>query len=122
MNQQDLARLETKVAEIVGPMNDLFRELERPLREIVSARRMAPSEARAEGAPPVTWDLHELGRFARVVVGEQRDLVALLQASSNVLTEGMRACASPARCALASICSRFTWKSSLPLALGKGFT
>ncbi len=50
MNQQDLERLETEASEIVGAMKDLFREFEHHPGEIVSAQRIAASEARAQGA------------------------------------------------------------------------
>jgi hypothetical protein len=69
MSQQDLERLETEAAEMVGAMKDLFREFERHLGEIVSAQRMASSEARAEGAQ-VTKDLYELKTSARILVGK----------------------------------------------------
>jgi hypothetical protein len=78
MNQQDLVRLETEVAEVVGATKDLFREFERHLGEIVSAQRMASTEARAEGAK-VTKDLHELRTSAGILVREQRDLVARIE-------------------------------------------
>ena len=45
MNQQDLARLETEAAEIVGAMKDLFKEFENRLGALVSVQRMASSEA-----------------------------------------------------------------------------
>ena len=78
MNQQDLVRLETEAAEVVGAMRDLFREFERHLGEIVSAQRMASTEARAEGAK-VTKDLHELRTSAKVLVSDHRDLVARIE-------------------------------------------
>ena len=78
MNQQDLVRLETEVAEVVGAMKDLFREFERHLGEVVSAQRMASTEARAEGAQ-VTKDLHELRTSAKVLVSDHRDLVARIE-------------------------------------------
>ena len=78
MNQQDLARLETEAAEVVGAMRDLFREFERHLGEIVSAQRMASTEARAEGAK-VTKDLHELRTSAKVLVSDHRELVARIE-------------------------------------------
>ena len=78
MNQQDLARLETEAAEVVGAMRDLFREFERHLGEIVSAQRMASTEARAEGAT-VIKDIHELRTSAGILVREQRDLVARIE-------------------------------------------
>ena len=78
MNQQDLARLETEAAEVVGAMRDLFREFERHLGEIVGAQRMASSEARAEGTT-VIKDIHELRTSAEIIVREQRDLVARIE-------------------------------------------
>jgi hypothetical protein len=78
MNQQDLVRLETEAAEVVGAMRDLFREFERHLGEIVGAQRMASSEARAEGAT-VIKDIHELRTSAGIMVREQRDLVARIE-------------------------------------------
>lgn len=78
MNQQDLVRLETEVAEVVGAMKDLFREFERHLGEVVSAQRMASTEARAEGAT-VIKDIHELRTSAGIVVREQRDLLARIE-------------------------------------------
>ena len=78
MNQQDLVRLETEAAEVVGAMKDLFREFERHLGEIISVQRMASTEARAEGAQ-VTKDLHELRTSAKVLVSDHRDLVARIE-------------------------------------------
>jgi hypothetical protein len=68
----------TEAAEIIGAMKDLFREFERHLGEIVSAQRTVSSEARAQGAE-ITKDLHELRTSARILVGEQRDLVARIE-------------------------------------------
>ena len=62
MNEQDIEH----AAEIVGAMKDLFREFERQMGEIVSAQRIASSEARAEGAQ-VAKDLHELRSSARIL-------------------------------------------------------
>jgi hypothetical protein len=78
MNQQDLVRFESEAAEVAGAMKELFREFERHLGEIVSAQRMASSEARAQGAE-VTKDLHELRTAARGMVTEQRELLARLE-------------------------------------------
>jgi HPt (histidine-containing phosphotransfer) domain-containing protein len=78
MNQQDLVRLETEAAEVVGAMRDLFREFERHLGEVVSAQRMAATEARAEGAT-VIKDIHELRTSAGILVREQRDLLARIE-------------------------------------------
>jgi hypothetical protein len=138
MNQQeDLARLETEAAEIVGTMKDLFKEFERHLGEVVSTQRMASSEARAEGAQ-VAKDLHELGRSARLLVGEQRDLVARIERDwqLRIDTNAQRAGEAHAKAYGENIARglqerledlatevnastrRFTWKSSLPWALG----
>ena len=78
MNQQDLVRFESEAAEVAGAMKELFKEFERHLGEIVSAQRMASSEARAQGAE-VTKDIHELRSSARVMVTEQRELLARLE-------------------------------------------
>jgi hypothetical protein len=78
MNQQDLVRFESEAAEVAGAMKELFREFERHLGEIVSAQRMASSEARAEGAE-VTKDLHELRTSARAMVTDQRALLTRLE-------------------------------------------
>ena len=73
MNEQDIEQ----AAEIVGSMKDLYREFEDRLGEIVSAQRIASSEARAEGAQ-VAKDLHELRTSAQILVDEHRALVARL--------------------------------------------
>jgi hypothetical protein len=78
MDSQDLARFETDAAEIVGAMKDLFTEFEKHLGEVVSAQRVAVSEARAEGAH-VTQQLQELGRVAKNLVGEQRNLLTRIE-------------------------------------------
>ena len=137
MNQQDLARLETDAAEIVGAIKDLFKEFERHLGEVVSAQRMASSEARAEGTQ-VTKDLHELGRSARILVGEQRDLVARIerdwqlridvnakrageahaQALGENIARGLQERLEGLAVEVKASTRRFTWKSSLPWALG----
>jgi len=78
MDQQDLVRFESEAAEVAGAMKELFREFERHLGEIVSTQRMASSEARAEGAE-VTKNLHELRTAARVMVTDQRELLAQLE-------------------------------------------
>lgn len=78
MDQQDLVRFESEAAEVVGAMKELFKEFERHLGEVVSAQRMASSEARAQGAQ-VTKDLHELRSSARIMVTEQRELLSRLE-------------------------------------------
>lgn len=78
MDQQDLVRFESEAAEVVGAMRDLFREFEKHLGEVVSVQRMASSEARAQGAE-VTKDIHELRSSARIMVTEQRELLARLE-------------------------------------------
>jgi hypothetical protein len=137
MNQQDLSRLETEAAEIVGAMKDLFKEFENRLGELVSAQRMASSEARAEGTQ-VTKDLHELKTSARILVGEQRDLVARIerewqlridtnaqlageahaQAFGESIARGLQKRLEGLAAEVNAATRRFTWKSSLPWALG----
>ena len=137
MNQQDLARLETEAAEIVGAMKDLFKEFENRLGELVSAQRIASSEARAEGVQ-VTQDLHELGRSARSLVGEQRDLVARIerdwqlridanakrageahaQAFGENIARGLQKRLEGLAAEVNAATRRFTWRASLPWVLG----
>jgi hypothetical protein len=137
MNQQDLARLETEAAEIVGAMKDLFREFERDLGEIVSAQRMASTEARAEGSQ-VTKDLHELRTSARIMVGEQRDLLTRIerdwqlridtnaqrageahaQAFGENIARGLQERLEGLAAEVKASTRRFTWRSSLPWVLG----
>jgi len=137
MNQQDLARLETEAAEIVGAMKELFKEFERHLGEVVSAQRMASSEARAEGTQ-VTKDLHELKTSARILVREQRDLVARIerewqlridtnaqrageahaQAFGESIARGLQEQLAELAADVKRSTGRFTWKSSLQWILG----
>ena len=137
MNQQDLARLETEAAEIVGAMKDLFKEFESRLGEIVAAQRIASSEARAEGAQ-VAKGLRELGRSARMLVQEQRDLVARIErewqlridqnaqsageaqarAFGESIARGLQGELAELAADIKSSTRRFTWKSSLQWVLG----
>ena len=75
MNPQDVARLETEAAEIVGAAKELFKEFENRLGEVVSVQRIAASESRAEGARAIQH-LKELSLSARELVGTQRQLLA----------------------------------------------
>jgi hypothetical protein len=137
MNQQDLERFETEVAEIVGAMKELFKEFEKRLGEVVSAQRVASSEARAEGAQ-ISKDLHELGRSARIMVVEQRDLLARIerewqlridhnaqragevqaQAFGESIARGLQEQLAELAADVKSSMKRFTWKSSLQWVLG----
>ena len=137
MNQQEVARLETEAAEIIGAMKDLFREFERHLGEIVSAQRMASSEACAQGTQ-VSKDLHEMNRSARSLLNEQRDLVARLerewqlridtnaqrageaqaQAFGENIARGLQQRLEGLAAEVNATTRRFTWKASLPWALG----
>jgi hypothetical protein len=118
-------------------MKDLFREFERQQGEIVSAQRIASSEARAEGTQ-VTKDLHELGRSARILIGEQRDLVARIerdwqlridtnaqrageahaQAFGENIARGLQERLEGLAAEVKASTRRFTWRSSLPWVLG----
>lgn len=83
MNEQEIEQ----AAEIVGALKDLFREFESRLGEIVSAQRIASSEARAEGAK-VAKDLHELSSAARTLIDEQRALVSRLEREWQLRIDG----------------------------------
>jgi hypothetical protein len=133
MNEQDIEQ----AAEIVGAMKDLFKEFEKRLGEIVSAQRIASSEARAEGAQ-VSKDLHEISRSARELVNQQRDLVARLerewqlrldsnaqrageaqaQAFGANIARGLKEELEELVADVKSATQRFAWKSSLQWVLG----
>lgn len=137
MDQQDIERLETEAAEIVGAMKDLFREFEKHLGEIVSAQRIASSEARAQGAE-VSKDLHEMNRSARALLSEQRDLVARLErewqlridanaqrageaqakAFGENITRGLQGQLDKLTADVTRATRRYTWMSSLQWVLG----
>lgn len=137
MNQQDLERFETEAAEIVGAMKELFKEFEKRLGEVVSAQRLASSEARAEGAQ-VSKNLHEIGRSARTLVGEQRDLLARIErewqlridhnaqrvgeaqahAFGESIAQGLQEQLADFAADVKNSTRHFTWKSSLQWALG----
>jgi hypothetical protein len=137
MNQQDLERLETEAAEIVGAMKDLFREFEKQLGEIVSVQRIASTEARAQGAQ-VSKDLHEMNRSTRALLSEQRDLVARLerewqlridanaqrageaqaQAFGENITRGLQGQLEKLTADVNRATGRYTWTSSLQWVLG----
>jgi hypothetical protein len=137
MNQQDLERLETEVAEMVGAMKDLFREFETHLGQIVSAQRIASSESRAEGAT-VAKDLHDLRSSARILVDEQRALVARLErewqlridtnaqrageaqahAFGENITRGLQGQLAKLAADVNSATRRYTWRASLQWVLG----
>jgi hypothetical protein len=98
---------------------------------------MASSEARAEGAQ-VTKDLHELRSSARMLVKDQRDLVARIerewqlridanvrrageahaQAFGENIARGLQGQLAELAADVKSATRRFTWKSSLQWALG----
>lgn len=133
MNEQEIEQ----AAEIVGALKDLFREFESRLGEIVSAQRIASSEARAEGAK-VAKDLHELSSAARTLIDEQRALVSRLEREWQLRIDGNAQRAGEAQAKafgeniarglqgrleelaadVATATRRFTWQSSLPWALG----
>lgn len=137
MDQQDIERLETEASEIVGAMKDLFREFEKQLGEIVSAQRIASSEARAQGAQ-VSKDLHEINRSTRSLLNEQRDLVARLerewqlridanaqrageaqaQAFGANITRGLQEQLDKLTADVRSATRHYTWRSSLQWVLG----
>ena len=87
MNPQDLARLETEAAEIVGAVKELFKEFENRLGEVVSVQRIAASESRAEGARAVQ-QLKELALSARELVGTQRQLLTRIERDWQLHIDG----------------------------------
>jgi hypothetical protein len=87
MNPQDLARLETEAAEIVGAVKELFKEFENRLGEVVSVQRIAASESRAEGARAVQ-QLNELAVSARELVGTQRQLLTRIERDWQLHIDG----------------------------------
>ena len=137
MDPQDLARFETDAAEIVGAMKELFAEFEKRLGEVVSAQRVAESETRAEGAH-VTQQLRELGRFAKNLVGEQRNLLtridrewqmhidsnaqrageAQAKAFGESIARGLHEQLAELATQVEASTRRLTWKTSLRWALG----
>ena len=87
MNPQDLERMETEAAEIVGAMKELFKEFENRLGEVVSMQRIAASESRAEGARAIQ-QLRELAASARDLVGEQRQLLTHVERDWQLHIDG----------------------------------
>src|ERR1700755_2141279 len=87
MNQQDLARLETEAAEIVGAMKELFKEFENRIGEVVSVQRVSASEARNEGAQAAR-KLQELTRLAKSLVEEQRSLLSRIERDWQLRIDG----------------------------------
>jgi hypothetical protein len=139
MDSQDLARFETDVAEIVGAMKDLFAEFEKRLGEVVSAQRVTMSEARAESAR-VAQHLQELGRSAKTLVEDQRNLLTRIEREWQLRIDSNAQRAGEAQAKafgeniarglhvqLARLANQveastrhLTWKSSLRWALGIG--
>jgi hypothetical protein len=137
MDPQDFARFETDAAEIVGAMKELFAEFEKRLGEVVSAQRVAASEARAEGAH-VTQQLQELSRFAKNLVGEQRNLLtridrdwqmhidsnaqrageAQAKAFGESIARGLHEQLAELATQVEASTRHLTWKTSLRWALG----
>jgi len=137
MNQQDLTRLETEAAEIVGAMKDLFKECEKRIGEMVSVQRVSASEARTEGAEAVQ-QLQELTRCSKNLVDEQRSLLARieqewqLQIDSNAqrageaqakafgesIGRGLEGRLADLAARVEASTHRLTWKSSLRWTLG----
>src|SRR2546429_9889573 len=71
MNTPDIERFEAQAAETVGAMKALFREFEARLGEVVSAQRLASSEARNEAAK-ARGALEDLVRQANAIADAQR--------------------------------------------------
>lgn len=137
MNQQDLTRLETEAAEIVGAMKELFKEFEKRIGEVVSVQSVSASEARTEGAQAVQH-LQELTRLSKSLVDQQRSLLARIERDwqLRIDSNAQRAGEAQAKAFGESIAGglqerladlgaqveasarQFTWKSSLRWGLG----
>ena len=137
MNPQDLARLETEAAEIVGAVKELFKEFENRLGEVVSVQRIAASESRAEGARAIQ-QLKELALSARELVGTQRQLLTRIerdwqlhidgnaqragetqaQAFGERIAQGLHKQLTDLATQVERSTRRLSWKSSLGWALG----
>jgi hypothetical protein len=87
MNPQDLARLETEAAEVVGAMKELFKEFEKRLGEVVSVQRIAASESRAEGARAIQ-QLKELTVAAKDLAGGQHQLLTRIERDWQLHIDG----------------------------------
>lgn len=70
INVPDIERFEAQAAQTVGEMKALFGEFEARLGEVVSAQRLASSEARNEAAK-ARAALEELARQAKAMVDAQ---------------------------------------------------
>jgi hypothetical protein len=137
MNQQDLTRLETEAAEIVGAMKELFKEFESRIGEVVSVQRVSASEARNEGAQAAR-QLQELTRLSKTLVDQQRNLLAQIEkdwqlridsnaqragesqakAFGESIARGLQARLTELASQVEVATRRYTWKSSWPWALG----
>jgi len=78
MSGEQIERFESELAEALGAMKDLFREFEARLGEVVSAQRLASSEARNE-ATKARAALEELVRAAKTLVEAQRQALTELR-------------------------------------------
>ena len=140
MDQQDVARLETEAAEIIGAMKELFKEFENRIGEVVSVQRVSASEARNEGVQAAR-QLQELTRLSKSLVDEQRNLLARIEREWQLRIDSNAQRAGEAQAKafgeniarglqdrLAEVASqvevatrRYTWKSAWPWALGIAF-
>jgi hypothetical protein len=140
MNQQDLTRLETEAAEVVGAMKELFKEFENRIGEVVNVQRVSASEARTEGAQ-AAQRLYELTRHSKTLLDQQRDLVARIEQSwqlridSNAqrageaqakafgenIAQGLQARLAELASQVEVATRRYTLKSAWPWALGVAF-
>ena len=140
MKQQDLTRLETEAAEVVGAMKELLKEFENRIGEVVHVHRISASEARTEGAQ-AAQRLYELTRNSKTLLDQQRDLVARIEQSwqlridSNAqragevqakafgenIAQGLQARLAELASKVEVATGRYTWKSAWPWALGVAF-
>lgn len=137
MNQQELERLESEAAEIVGALKELFKEFEKRIGELVSVQRVSASEARTEGAQ-TTRHLQELASHSKSLVDQHRSLLARLEqdwqlridssaqrageaqakAFGESIARGLQGKLADLAAQVEASTRRFTWRSSLQWALG----
>jgi hypothetical protein len=78
VNEQELVRLETDAAEVVGAAKELFKAFEERLGEVMASQRLASSEARNEAANARAL-LRKLVQRAEETASDQRAALDMLR-------------------------------------------
>lgn len=133
----DIERFESQAAEVLGAMKALFQEFERHLGEVVSAQRLASSEARTE-ATKARAALEDIARQARATAEAQRQAVAELRSGWQLhvaenskaageemakrfgeqLTAGLTGKLATTAAAVETLLKRFEWRTDLRWVAG----